>query len=94
MKADPMRVNPMRVNPMGLNPMGLNPMRVNTDRRDVRRVIDTATGLLVSAHRMTHSEAYRWLQANAMKRRTSLLAVADSVIAVAGRVPPMVGGTP
>jgi AmiR/NasT family two-component response regulator len=34
------------------------------------------------------------LQANAMKRRTSLLAVADSVIAAAGRVPPMVGGTP
>jgi AmiR/NasT family two-component response regulator len=79
MKADPLRVNPMRLNP---------------DRRDVRRVIDTATGLLVRAHRMTHSEAYRWLQANAMKRRTSLLAVADSVIAAAGRVPPMVGGTP
>jgi AmiR/NasT family two-component response regulator len=79
MKADPLRVNPMRLNP---------------DRRDVRRVIDTATGLLVSAHRMTHSEAYRWLQANAMKRRTSLLAVADSVIAAAGRVPPMAGDTP
>ena len=89
MKADPLRTNPMR-----LNPMGLNPMRVNTDRRDVRRVIDTATGLLVSAHRMTHSEAYRWLQAHAIKHRTSLLAVADSVIAAADHSPAMRGGTP
>ena len=68
-------------------------MRTDRDRLDVRRVIDTATGLLVDAHRMTDSQAYRWLQTNAMKRRTSLLAVADSVIAAAGRVPPMARGT-
>jgi len=63
------------------------------DRRDVRRVIATATGLLMSAYRMTDSEAYRWLQANAMKHRTSLLAVADSVIAVAAQSPALPGGS-
>ena len=62
------------------------------DRRDVRRVIATATGLLMSAYPMTESEAYRWLQANAMKRRTSLLAVADSVIAAA-QSPALPGGS-
>jgi len=67
-------------------------MRADRDRRDVRRVIDTATGLLVSAHRMTRSEAYRWLQSTAMKRRTSLLAVAESVLAAADRSPALPGG--
>ena len=67
-------------------------MRRDRDRRDIRRVIDTATDLLVSAHRMTHSEAYRWLQNKAMKRRTSLLAVAESVIAAADRSPALPGG--
>ena len=67
-------------------------MRAERNRQDVRRVIATATDLLINGHRMTDSEAYRWLQANAMKRRTSLLAVADSVIAAAGRVPPQSGG--
>ena len=68
-------------------------MRADRNRRDVRRVIATATGLLMTTHRMTDSEAYRWLQANAMKRRTSLLAVADSVIAAADRVPRQLGGS-
>ena len=69
-------------------------MSAGRNRRDVRRVIATATGLLMSAHRMTDSEAYRWLQANAMKHRTSLLAVADSVIAAAGQSPALPGGSP
>jgi hypothetical protein len=67
-------------------------MSPGRDGRDARRVIDVATRLLVNGHRMTNSEAFRWLQANAMQRRTSLLAVADSVIAAAGRMPSLPGG--
>ena len=67
-------------------------MSPGRDGRDARRVIDVATRLLVNGHRMTNSEAFRWLQANAMQRRTSLLAVADSVIAAAGRMPSLAGG--
>jgi len=69
-------------------------MRAERNHRDVRRVIATATGLLMSTHRMTDSEAYRWLQANAMKRRTSLLAIAESVIATADQSPALPGGGP
>jgi len=67
-------------------------MRSAPEPRDARRVIDVATRLLVDGHRMTRSEAFRWLQATAMKHRTSLLAVADSVIATAGRMPSLPGG--
>ncbi len=65
-------------------------MSQGREGRDARLVIDVATRLLVNGHRMTDSEAFRWLQANAMQRRTSLLAVADSVIAAAGRMPPLI----
>ncbi len=51
-----------------------------THRLEVRKVIDRAKGLLMNRQKMTEPEAFRWIQRNAMDRRTSMEEVAAAVV--------------
>jgi len=51
-----------------------------TERLDTRKVIERAKGLLMTRLRMTEPEAFRSIQRTAMDNRTSITAVAHTVI--------------
>lgn len=51
-----------------------------TERLETRKLIDRAKGLLMTNHRMTEPDAFRWIQRTAMDRRTSMQAVAQAVL--------------
>jgi response regulator NasT len=51
-----------------------------TDRLETRKVVERAKGLLMARHSLTEPEAFRWIQRNAMDRRTPMKAVAQAVI--------------
>jgi response regulator NasT len=50
------------------------------ERLKTRKVVERAKGLLMARHGLTESEAFRWIQRNAMDRRTTMKAVAQAVI--------------
>jgi two-component system, response regulator PdtaR len=47
---------------------------------EARKVIERAKGELMTRLRLTEADAFRWLQKRAMDRRTSLIAVATTVL--------------
>ncbi|MGH3829844.1 MAG: ANTAR domain-containing response regulator, partial [Pseudonocardiaceae bacterium] len=51
-----------------------------TDRLETRKTVERAKGLLMSQHGLTEPEAFRWIQRNAMDRRTTMKAVAQAVL--------------
>lgn len=51
-----------------------------TQRLETRKLIDRAKGLLMSNHKMSEPDAFRWIQRTAMDRRTSMHAVAQAVL--------------
>lgn len=51
-----------------------------TDRLETRKVVERAKGLLMACHGLTEPEAFRWIQRNAMDRRTTMKAVAQVII--------------
>lgn len=50
------------------------------DRLEARKLIERAKGVLMTEHRMTEPEAFRWIQRAAMDNRTSMKAVAELVL--------------
>jgi two-component system, response regulator PdtaR len=50
------------------------------DRLEARKLIERAKGLLMSKHRMSEPEAFRWIQRAAMDNRTSMRSVAELVL--------------
>ncbi|MDQ4010824.1 MAG: response regulator [Actinomycetota bacterium] len=50
------------------------------DRLETRKLVERAKGLLMVRHGLTEPEAFRWIQRNAMDRRTPMKAVAQAVI--------------
>jgi two-component system, response regulator PdtaR len=50
------------------------------ERLEARKLIERAKGVLMSNHRMTEPEAFRWIQRAAMDNRTSMRAVAELVL--------------
>ncbi|MGQ0775777.1 MAG: ANTAR domain-containing response regulator [Pseudonocardiales bacterium] len=50
------------------------------DRLETRKMVERAKGLLMARHGLTEPEAFRWIQRNAMDRRTTMKAVAQAVI--------------
>jgi two-component system, response regulator PdtaR len=50
------------------------------ERLEARKLIERAKGLLMSEHRMTEAEAFRWIQRAAMDNRTSMRSVAELVL--------------
>ena len=50
------------------------------ERLESRKLIERAKGVLMTEHRMTEPEAFRWIQRAAMDNRTSMRAVAELVL--------------
>ncbi len=50
------------------------------DQLESRKVIDRAKGVLMDQHGMLESQAFRYIQTQAMSRRTTMRAVADEVV--------------
>jgi response regulator NasT len=50
------------------------------ERLEARKLIERAKGVLMTAHRMSEPEAFRWIQRAAMDNRTSMRAVAEVVL--------------
>jgi AmiR/NasT family two-component response regulator len=50
------------------------------ERLEARKLIERAKGTLMSNHKMTEPEAFRWIQRAAMDNRTSMRAVAELVL--------------
>ncbi|MGQ0718384.1 MAG: ANTAR domain-containing response regulator [Pseudonocardiales bacterium] len=59
-----------------------------TDRLETRKVVERAKGLLMARHGLTEPEAFRWIQRNAMDRRTTMKAVAQAIIENLAAIPP------
>lgn len=50
------------------------------ERLETRKAVERAKGLLMTRHGLSEPEAFRWIQRNAMDRRTTMKAVAQAVI--------------
>ena len=50
------------------------------ERLEARKLIERAKGVLMSQHRMSEPEAFRWIQRAAMDNRTSMRTVAGLVL--------------
>lgn len=50
------------------------------ERLEARKAVDRAKGMLMTEHRMTEPEAFRWIQRTAMDQRTTMKAVADAIV--------------
>jgi AmiR/NasT family two-component response regulator len=50
------------------------------ERLEARKLIERAKGVLMSNHRMTEPEAFRWIQRAAMDNRKSMRSVAELVL--------------
>src|ERR1700760_1831783 len=50
------------------------------DRLEARKLIERAKGSLMTNHKMTEPEAFRWIRRAAMDNRTSMRAVAELVL--------------
>jgi response regulator NasT len=50
------------------------------DRLEARKLIERAKGVLMTRHKLTEPEAFRWIQRAAMDNRTSMQAVATLVL--------------
>ncbi|MEP6598224.1 MAG: response regulator [Actinomycetota bacterium] len=50
------------------------------EQLEARKLIERAKGVLMSDHRMSEPEAFRWIQRAAMDNRTSMRAVAEVVL--------------
>ncbi|MGI8679742.1 MAG: ANTAR domain-containing response regulator [Jatrophihabitans sp.] len=51
------------------------------DRLEARKLIERAKGALMTAHRLSEPEAFRWIQRAAMDNRRSMRTVAELVLA-------------
>ena len=50
------------------------------DRLETRKVVEKAKGVLMSEQGMTEAEAFRWIQRTAMSQRTSMKALAETIL--------------
>ncbi|MBI3688938.1 MAG: response regulator [Actinobacteria bacterium] len=51
-----------------------------TERLEARKIVERAKGVLITEHKMTEPQAFRWIQRTAMDRRTTMRAVAEKVL--------------
>ena len=71
-------------------------VRTLEERLETRKVIEKAKGQLMAEQGITEAEAFRWIQRTAMNQRTSMKALAQSIIdagAVTDAVPGTSGGS-
>lgn len=51
------------------------------ERLETRKVVEKAKGFLMTEQGMTEADAFRWIQRTAMNQRTSMKAVAETILA-------------
>jgi len=56
-------------------------VRTLEERLETRKVVEQAKGRLMADQGMTEAEAFRWIQRTAMNQRTSMKALAQSILA-------------
>jgi len=56
-------------------------VRTLEERLETRKVIEKAKGRLMEQQGLTEAEAFRWIQRTAMNQRTSMKALAESILA-------------
>jgi response regulator NasT len=69
-------------------------VRTLEERLETRKVVEKAKGQLMAEQGITEAEAFRWIQRTAMNQRTSMKALAQSILdagAVADAVPGTTG---
>jgi two-component system, response regulator PdtaR len=70
-------------------------VRTLEERLETRKVVEKAKGLLMAEQGITEADAFRWIQRTAMNQRTSVKALAQSIVdagAVADAAPGGSGG--
>jgi two-component system, response regulator PdtaR len=55
-------------------------VRTLEERLETRKVVEKAKGVLMAEQGMTEAEAFRWIQRTAMNQRTSMKALAESIL--------------
>jgi response regulator NasT len=55
-------------------------VRTLEERLETRKVIEKAKGRLMEDQGMTEADAFRWIQRTAMNQRTSMKALAESIL--------------
>jgi AmiR/NasT family two-component response regulator len=55
-------------------------VRTLEERLETRKVVEKAKGLLMAEQGITEAEAFRWIQRTAMNQRTSMKALAQSIV--------------
>lgn len=50
------------------------------ERIETRKLIDRAKGYLMTVHKLSEPAAFRWIQQQAMERRTTMRAVAETIL--------------
>ena len=58
-------------------------VRTLEERLETRKVVEKAKGVLMTDQGMTEAEAFRWIQRTAMNQRTSMKALAESILSPA-----------
>ena len=56
-------------------------VRTLEERLETRKVVEKAKGLLMAEQGITEAEAFRWIQRTAMNQRTSMKALAQTILA-------------
>ena len=56
-------------------------VRTLEERLETRKIVEQAKGRLMEQQGLTEAEAFRWIQRTAMNQRTSMKALAQSIIA-------------
>ena len=56
-------------------------VRTLEERLETRKVVEKAKGRLMEQQGLTEAEAFRWIQRTAMNQRTSMKALAESILA-------------
>jgi response regulator NasT len=55
-------------------------VRTLEERLETRKVVEKAKGRLMEEQGLTEAEAFRWIQRTAMNQRTSMKALAQSIL--------------
>jgi AmiR/NasT family two-component response regulator len=59
-------------------------VRTLEERLETRKVVERAKGRLMADQGLTEAEAFRWIQRTAMNQRTSMKALAETILAAEG----------
>jgi two-component system, response regulator PdtaR len=55
-------------------------VRTLEERLETRKIVEKAKGRLMEQQGITEAEAFRWIQRTAMNQRTSMKALAQSIL--------------